>query len=243
MKYSQQPGFTVIEVILFVAVSGLLAASLLVGASTAIQRQQYRDAVQSFANFLTTQHARVVSVENARPHDMACPISGASVAPRGQSECVVVGRYIATEGATGDTDGRRYVAHPVYALQSGGGAWQYGMGVADAEYTVHWGARTRLTNQGENTAHIALLMYRDPDTGTLIVRTHSGRYTPATIGNFVAGQDDAGATGDAQFQSREVCVYDRGWFPGERRSVFLSARAGSSDAVTVGLASEGCDDA
>ena len=51
----RQDGFTIIEVTLFLAVSGFFAISLLVGASTAVQRQQYRDSVQSFANYLRSQ--------------------------------------------------------------------------------------------------------------------------------------------------------------------------------------------
>ena len=76
-------GFTIIEVVLFLAISGLMAIGLLVGTSMAIQRQQYRDAVQSFAGYLRDEYARVVSVEN--DGTAKC---GASV--RGQSECFIV---------------------------------------------------------------------------------------------------------------------------------------------------------
>jgi type II secretory pathway pseudopilin PulG len=56
-------GFTIIEVVLFLAISGLMAIGLLAGTSMAIQRQQYRDAVQSFAGYLRDEYARVVSVD------------------------------------------------------------------------------------------------------------------------------------------------------------------------------------
>ena len=51
----RQGGFTVIEVTMFLAISGTMAIALLAGIGVAIQRQQYRDAVQSYANFLTEQ--------------------------------------------------------------------------------------------------------------------------------------------------------------------------------------------
>ena len=48
---NKQKGFTIIEVILFVAISGLLTSMLMVGVSMSINRQQYRDSVQSYAGF------------------------------------------------------------------------------------------------------------------------------------------------------------------------------------------------
>ena len=52
----------------------------------------------------------------------------------------------------------------------------------------------------------------------------------------------AGAyTADLQLRQREFCIYDTGWSVGQRLSVFLGAKAGSSEAVTVGHATKGCD--
>ena len=87
----RQDGFTIIEVTLFLAVSGFFAISLLVGASTAVQRQQYRDSVQSFANYLRSQYSQVINVENDRNFGK-CPIGGGDT-NRGQSECVILDKY------------------------------------------------------------------------------------------------------------------------------------------------------
>ena len=237
-------GFTIIEVMLVLAISSLMALLLMVGTGVAIQRQQYRDSVQSFENFLVSQYARVVSVENDRTSVEPCPILGSdsSPVPRGQSNCVIIGRYIATMGISGATDGREYEVRPVYAAQSGA-TWTYRLGNVDATYTVSWSARTRLSNQTEDSAHVAILMYRDPDNGGLLVRTNSGRYNADNIGNFFNGLDDSGSVvAGNQLGAQEICVYDRGWLPAERRSVFLGIQAGSSDAVTVGNATGACDD-
>ena len=61
---NKQKGFTIIEVILFVAISGLLTSMLMVGVSMSINRQQYRDSVQSYAGFLRNEYSKVVNVEN-----------------------------------------------------------------------------------------------------------------------------------------------------------------------------------
>jgi len=240
----QQSGFTVIELVLFVAISGLMAATLLIGTSIAIQRQQYRDSVQSYVSFLRGQYDRVVSVQNDRLSGQACPISGsdAAASARGQSNCIILGRYIATVGEVDSVDGKRYAARSVYGLESESG-WRYAMGEVDTTYELSWSARTRFSDQSADSAQMAILMYRDPDNGSIIIRANPGRYNTENIGDFFVGQTDAGLVGDSQFEAREVCVYDTGWMAGERQSVFLGSRAGSGDAITTGSASEGCGDA
>jgi hypothetical protein len=52
-------GFTVIEVILFFAISGFLIVGLLLGVSSSIARQRYQDSVQDLADFLKTQYLAV----------------------------------------------------------------------------------------------------------------------------------------------------------------------------------------
>lgn len=233
MKHAR--GFTIIEVMLVLAISSLMALVLMVATGVTIQRQQYRDSVQSFANFMTNQYSRVISVENERANNEPCPLAGAPVVPIGQSNCIVVGRYIQTEGNSGDIRGTDYGVYPVYALKTGG-VWQYGLGLKDTDYKIGWSGKSRMSNQPESNASLSVLMYRDPDHGMVIIHTNTGRYTQDAIGDFFR---ETGASTD---QEREICVYDNGWMPAERRSVFLGLRAGSSDAVTIGNATEACKD-
>lgn len=217
-------GFTIIEVVLFLAISGLMAIGLLAGTSMAIQRQQYRDAVQSFAGYLRDEYARVVSVEN--DGTAKC---GASV--RGQSECFIVGRLIKTTGAAG----RSYVSYPVYSNESG--VYQYDESQA-LSYDVAWSAKTKMQDAGDNA--LALLMYRDRDTGRLEIRSKQGDVTNAAVGgnsiSALMSSTDAA-------EGREICVYDDGWLKGERQSVFLTAKAGSGDAIAINNATAGCNNA
>ncbi len=59
-------GFTIIEVSLFLAISGFLIIGLLVGTSASISRQRYNDSVQDFAEFLRRTYSSVINVENPR---------------------------------------------------------------------------------------------------------------------------------------------------------------------------------
>lgn len=227
-QISRQSGFTIIEVMLFLGISGLLAMGLMAGMSGAIQQQQYRDAVQSFAGFLRGQYDRAVNVENARNEPL--PPECGSGTDRGQSECVVVGRYIQSKSGGSASYGELYEIYPVYGRKDSG-TWQYWLGEKDDEYQLRWSAKSRFSDQGHGASKISLLMYRHPEQGSLAIRSADSFYDDTTIGDFFSG-DFA--------DKREICVYDEGWLAGVRQSVFLGAKAGSSDAVTIDNASAGC---
>ena len=59
-------GFTVIEVMFFIGISGMLLAGVLVGSSASIARQRYKDSVQDFAEFVRRTYSSVLNVEAQR---------------------------------------------------------------------------------------------------------------------------------------------------------------------------------
>lgn len=252
-----QKGFTIIEVTLVLAISGLMAVGIMVGVSTAINRQQYRDSVQSFTAFLRSEYSKVVNVENNRQgtDGTACSLLGAPNANRGQSDCVIVGRYIQTTGPQENNYGKKYASYAVYAIKNGNN-WRYartdGTGVNKndvTEYEMDWGAKTKFSNMANNKANIAILMYRDPENGNIIIRTNPGRYGSGIgsgvmdMTDFVNGDTELGHSGNTQFGGREICVYDDKWMVGERLSVFLNAKSGSSSAITVEPSGTNCSKA
>lgn len=58
-----KPGFTIIEVMLVLGLTGLLLVGLLGGTFSAIKAQRYNDSVRSFAEFLRTTYSEVISPE------------------------------------------------------------------------------------------------------------------------------------------------------------------------------------
>jgi len=58
---STHKGFTIIEVMIFLAISGALLVGVIVGTSATIARQRYNDAVESFAEFMRRQYSVVIS--------------------------------------------------------------------------------------------------------------------------------------------------------------------------------------
>ena len=58
-------GFTLIEVAIFLAVTGALFAAVTIGVQNSIYQQRYNDTVQSFVDFLGNLYSEVVSVQSA----------------------------------------------------------------------------------------------------------------------------------------------------------------------------------
>lgn len=57
-------GFTLVEITLFLAVTGALFVSIMVGTQNSIRAQRYNDSVQSFANFWRDIYASVSNTQN-----------------------------------------------------------------------------------------------------------------------------------------------------------------------------------
>ena len=60
---ASRKGFTIIEVMLFLGLSGLILVSVIAGTYTSIAVQRYNDSVRSFAEFLRQTYAEVISPE------------------------------------------------------------------------------------------------------------------------------------------------------------------------------------
>jgi type II secretory pathway pseudopilin PulG len=85
-------GFTIIETMLFLGITGLLIFGVLAGVGSSINAQRYRDSVVSLQAVLQKQYSEV---ENVSTTDSGT-CNGISNQFRGQSDCVIVGRYIST---------------------------------------------------------------------------------------------------------------------------------------------------
>lgn len=89
-------GFTVVEVMMFLAISGMMVVGLLFAVSGGINRERYRDATNSFEDFLKEQYNLAGNVQNTRnPADSGL---GGCGGERAASNCSVIGRYIVSDG-------------------------------------------------------------------------------------------------------------------------------------------------
>lgn len=110
-KLRTKRGFTIIEVSLFLALSGFLMVGLMVSTNMSISRQRYNDSVNTFGEFLRGIYADVINVSNDEPLS----------ADPGRTKTAIYGKYISIGEANEDGvfDGTLHVYDVVgYAISS-----------------------------------------------------------------------------------------------------------------------------
>ena len=95
-------GFTLIEVILFLAISGLLLAGALAGISTNINNSRFNDAIRSTTSYLQSQYSEVAAGKSDRDALKGCDagVINTTTRPLGMTDCVIMGRYIKLQGSS-----------------------------------------------------------------------------------------------------------------------------------------------
>ena len=100
MTYRYNKGFTIIETMLVLSITAVMVVALMVGVSANINSQRYRDSVNGLKSLIQEQFSSTVNVQNEiKSTEISCD-SNATIKdtgdtkPRGQSDCVLMGRYI-----------------------------------------------------------------------------------------------------------------------------------------------------
>lgn len=192
MSGKRGAGFTIIETMLFLGISGLLVMGILGGTSVAINAQRYRDATNSFLSFVQGEYDKVANVQNNR--DLAVSCVGASITTsatsvtRGTTNCMIIGRLL-----TVSTDGATVATQPVYAavvpttsaaptdtlaIQA---SQPFTSDIAEQPetYTPEWGTVIKL---GDATKSRVLIV-RSPTTG--MIHTYVGSGTGTVLAMIV----------------------------------------------------------
>lgn len=243
------PGFTIIETVLFLSVTGLLVMGVLIGTGTALNRQRYRDSVESFKDLLQTQYAEMGSVKNSRSNTWKCdaaavPSTGGTVI-RGQSDCLIVGRYMRIEGkdisiytvlARQTSTTKR--ATDILTLDNN---YAYNVSPDNVEKSsMEWGTQLAWPTSGNGSKSpsaprsIGILFIRSPESGGIYTFTSDtipadGAISQSTFNNII----NAGTTSYPGQGSRNLCVQSSGLFPSGDMAVYLSSYAASASAVEV----------
>lgn len=196
-------GFTIIETMLVLAITGVLVATLLVGLGGSINAQRYKDSVTSFRATLQDQYSMVDNVSNDRDASWMCS-SSATTAPDsmagttpGQSDCVLLGRYvsvvndtISTASIVGYQNSNSASANDITDIKA-----NYSLGISTASIqtsTLEWGAQIAWPASGLDIAPssvspappsraIGILIIRSPQSGTAYTFTSNVVYAIDTI--------------------------------------------------------------
>ena len=175
-------GFTLVEVMLFLAITGLLFLGVTIGVQNSIYQQRFNDSTQGVAEFLRSAYASVANVQGIGDGRSGRAIYG-KVVTFGEDEGKiytydVVGEADDIVGASGSTlellrDSRANVVAPVKVRESGSTEYyEVGMAGMVDEYTPKWGAALQPACGEDgcnyNSSFVGTIMIvRHPRSGTI----------------------------------------------------------------------------
>jgi len=239
-------GFTIIETMLVLAVTGVLIAGLLFGVGSSIASQRYSDSVMSFRSLLQDQFSQLNNVNNGRDAGTPCTAStSASTAGNsapGQSDCVLLGRYISV--VRGDVSMAAVVGYQISDNAAASDVEyiknNYTLGISQSSIenkSLEWGAQISwpVTGSGARSPttprSIAILLLRSPVSGTPYTFSEDSA-EPIGAVSSTALKDmlvESLATNPGQ-GSRTICV-DPGSDVPEKFAIFMSAHASGANSI------------
>lgn len=244
MGIRKQTGFTVIEVMLFLAVTGLLAIGILVGSGVTIGQQRYRDSVNSVKSYLQQQYNEVAHVINGRNKSWTCNSAGVitevpSGQARGTSDCVILGRLVTVDStgtklSASNVVGYRTPGTPVATSEVAEIA-NYKLSSSPIEPSIEeipWGAQI-VKPKSTIAQPFSVLIIRSPLSGSILTFTAEG--APPNLNSLVAVANTENVA--------DLCVNaDIGTFVGKRMEVRVDAHATNQSAIHIPTEGESiCD--
>ena len=239
-------GFTIIEVSLFLAITGLLFLGVTIGVQSSVFRQRFNDSVQNFAEFLRGIYAETMNVQSA---------------DKGRSKQAIYGKLV-TFGETIGFDGRPVDGNQAFVYDvvgdinddAGTGGILTALSNANADviakdddtwklagivesYRPKWSAAIQSTNSYEYKK-ATLLVVRHPKSGTV--------YTFVMDGAIPVNESMKGLSGnnnillpflkDTYFRPEQIdfCVNPEGESPyNSRADVKINENARNSSAIEI----------
>jgi type II secretory pathway pseudopilin PulG len=196
MATSKQSGFTIVEVMLFLGITGLVMAFMLNGVSSSLNQRRYQDAANSLLAYVQSQYNLVANVNNTRTTvgdglEAAC--GDTTVA--GTSDCTVVGRVLhASPG--GETTTSKITSTWVIATADvaklSSGATLTAANLQEGKdvdtYDMQWG--TQLVEASDHAAALtfSILIARSPTNG--IIHTYINPGTDKSPADIAAASDN-----------------------------------------------------
>lgn len=231
-------GFTIIEVTLFLAISGMLLLMMFIGTGTMASRQRFTDTVDSLQVFFQSQYDEVVHGVNVRNTGLACASDSIPSTP-GKSNCLLIGKLlyvngttiqasyvISTQSPTDNTNNRT-------KLQTSG---LEVVTVGQTTYEVKWGASIFSMNRSDNIPVNSIAFLRVPDSNSIVQLIFQG---PGASGAMI---DTSPAfypaaynpSGSEATPSLAVCIENTADFPvgGPKAAVRFSQGLGAGIMTT-----------
>lgn len=89
----KRDGFTIVEVMIFLAISGLMLTMAIIGSGNLARQARFSDTINSFHSSVQREYEEVVSGVNTRQNtDLAC--GGATGVNTGTDSCILIGKVL-----------------------------------------------------------------------------------------------------------------------------------------------------
>jgi type II secretory pathway pseudopilin PulG len=234
MKPLSKTGFTIIEVILFIGISGALIVGILMGTGNSINTQRYHDSVYSFRTFLQQQYSDVLNIGNS---NLSNDCNSASM-PRGQSDCVIMGKYITT------SDSKKFNVKSVIGTIPSSPSLpdeiaeikNYNIKISSTAntdlYEMEWGSSISDTSGASKV--LSMLVLRSPVSGT--TKTFISEVNPP----FPDVDISSLLTTAALTTSANNCINSGDIFTGGRMSVVVNKNSSNANAIVTFGDDSGC---
>jgi Tfp pilus assembly protein PilE len=245
-QYSKtKKGFTVIEVMLFLAISGLMMIGIFAASKNGINNQRYSTAVTELQSYFQDQYSAVQNVRNDRPSNMTCvpgsvTVGGTSTSV-GASQCSVVGRMIVANSS------QQLVSYPIYATND---VSKLSAGCEDGsnnilspsctyavvntndsnDYRLSWDTSMQWPGNGAAIGALSVAIYRSPANGQMAMQW--SKQSTTNMAQFLAALDIGPV---------EMCVNRSGWTTIPTMGIMIDTTTiGSSNAVSRIAGGDGC---
>ncbi|NCU40525.1 hypothetical protein EOL73_02080 [Candidatus Saccharibacteria bacterium] len=110
IKQQKAHGFTVIEVMIFLSISGLLIMIAFMGTSSSISRTRFTDAMRTTQAFMQQQYSDVQNGLNLRTETFSTDSCGVGInVDPGTGDCLIVGKLVTFDPSSGN----QIVVYPV----------------------------------------------------------------------------------------------------------------------------------
>lgn len=250
MGVHKQAGFTIIETVLFLAITGLLILMMVVGTGASLSIQRYRDSVESFKSLVQEQYTGLASVQNERSDQWQCATNNSQITStttsggqiRGQSACFLVGKYMTV------VDGSVKI-YDVVASQVGSPgtndittlrqAYAFSTTSQPQTHQLEWATKIAWAESGVDTQpagstaarSLGVLFIRSPESGKVYTFTSNSALdntppTQATFTNILNANNDVPGRGQ-----RLVCIEPGGMFVPADRGLYIGSYAAGPSAV------------
>lgn len=234
----RQAGFTIVEISLFMAITGLLFVIALAGTGNAIRSFRFTDSGRSLESFVQKQYDDILNGLNNRNNTVSCnngvidPSAGQSV---GTSNCLLMGKLLVF---------RR--DDPVVTIYNVVGSEPAGLNynqndealitafqpktisdTAVTTYTIPWGAKpSGFKRLGDNVATNGVLLVRSPKSSRIVSYTFA---VPASVpANLTSTVSDP----NNRTKATNLCIKNADGL-GQAARLFISGGASQSAASIV----------